>query len=140
VSPLLIGPLAEIVKSAIGRIFPDPAAQAEANFKLAVMVQNGQLAEMANDSSLLLAQIAVNKAEAESDSTFKGGWRPGVGWVCVAGLAWNFVARPAVTTVAALCGTPLDLPPADLSDLMPLLVSLLGLGAYRTVEKLKGKQ
>jgi len=29
-----------------------------------------------------LAQLAVNKTEAESGSLFIGGWRPFVGWVC----------------------------------------------------------
>ena len=41
---------------------------------------------------LSLAQIEVNKAEAQSGSLFKGGWRPAVGWVCaIAFLGHNYV-------------------------------------------------
>jgi hypothetical protein len=138
-NPLLLGPLADIVKATIGRIFPDPAAQAAANFELAKLVQSGELAAMANETSLALAQVEVNKIEA-GDGLFKGGWRPSVGWVCSAALAWNFIVRPAVLTGARLYGNPLELPPAEMAELMPLLVALLGLGGYRTAEKLRGKQ
>ena len=31
---------------------------------------------------LALAQIELNKVEAQSGSLFKGGWRPAVGWTC----------------------------------------------------------
>jgi hypothetical protein len=58
--------------------------------------------------------------------------------VCGSALAWNYIARPAVMTVAALCAHPVDLPAAELSELMPLLFGLLGLGTLRTVEKIKG--
>ncbi len=46
-NPLLIGPLADIIKGVVSRIWPDPAAQADAQLKLAVMVQNGELAQLA---------------------------------------------------------------------------------------------
>ena len=34
----------------------------------------------------LLGQLEINKAEAQSGSIFKGGWRPAVGWVCAIAL------------------------------------------------------
>jgi len=134
------GAVADLVRSVIGRIWPDPAAQADASYKLAALVLSGDLARMTNESGLLLAQTAVNKAEAESEGWFKGGWRPFVGWVCGSALAWNFVARPAVLTVAAIYGHVVPLPPADMTELMPVLLGMLGLGVMRTVEKLKDKQ
>lgn len=135
-----VGAVADLIKGVIGRIWPDPVQQAAAGLELAKLQQSGELARMSNDSGLLLAQIGVNRAEAESEGMFKGGWRPFVGWVCGSALAWNFIARPAVLTAAALTGHPLALPPADLSELMPVLLGMLGLGALRTVEKLKGAQ
>lgn len=133
-----VGAVASLINGVIGRIWPDPVQQAAAGLELAKLQQSGELARMADASGLALAQIGVNKAEAESDSLFKGGWRPFVGWVCGSALAWNFIGRPVVMTVAALCGGPVDLPAAEMSELMPLLAALLGLGAYRTVEKIKG--
>lgn len=133
-----VGAVADLIKGVIGRIWPDPVQQAQAGLALATLQQSGELARMADASGLALAQIGVNKAEAESDSLFKGGWRPFVGWVCGSALAWNFIGRPVVMTVAALCSAPVDLPAAEMSELMPLLAALLGLGAYRTVEKIKG--
>ena len=78
-NPLLLGPLADILKGAIGRIFPDPAVQAEASYKLAALVQSGELAQLAADTDLAKAQIGVNNTEAASADPFKSGWRPAVG-------------------------------------------------------------
>lgn len=135
-----VGQVADLVKSVLGRIWPNPAEQAAANLELAKLVLSGELARMTNDSGLLLAQAAINKAEAESEGNFKGGWRPFVGWVCGSALAWNFIARPAAMFVADLCGNPVDLEPASMTELMPVLLGMLGLGAMRTAEKLKDKQ
>lgn len=133
-----VGAVADLIKGVIGRIWPDPVQQAQAGLALATLQQSGELARMADESGLALAQIGVNKSEAESESLFKGGWRPYVGWTCGNALAWNFIGRPVVMTVAALCGHPVALPAAELSELMPLLFGLLGLGTLRTYEKVKG--
>ena len=132
------GAVADLIKGVIGRISPDPVQQAAAGLELARLQASGELARMADASGLALAQIGVNKAEAESDGNFKGGWRPFIGWVCGSALAWNFIARPAAVAVATLGGHPVDLPAAELSELMPVLLGMLGLGALRTVEKIKG--
>lgn len=136
-NPLFIGPLADLFKSVINKIWPDPVTQAEAQFKFATLMQSGELARMASDSSLALAQIEVNKIEA-AGTGFKANWRPFVGWVCGTGLAWNFILRPALQTGLVIYGHPVALPPADLTELMPLLFGMLGLGGLRTVEKIKG--
>jgi hypothetical protein len=133
-----VGAVADLLKTVFGRIWPDPVVQAQAGLELAKLQQSGELARMAGDNGLLLAQIGVNNTEAASDGVFKGGWRPYIGWVCGSALAWNFIARPAVVTVAALWGHPVALPAADMADLMPVLLGMLGLGALRTVEKIKG--
>jgi hypothetical protein len=143
-NPLLIGPLAEAIKAAISRIFPDPAVQADASYKLAALVQSGELAQLAADTDLAKAQIAVNATEAASDSTFKSGWRPFIGWTCGAAFAWNFVLAPAATWAAGIAVNAGYLPhavtfaAADMSQMMPVLLGLLGMGALRTVEKVKG--
>ena len=43
---------------------------------------------------LAKGQLEVNKVEAASKSMFVAGWRPAVGWVCVTGMAMNFILIP----------------------------------------------
>ena len=92
------------------------------------------------ENSLILAQLAVNKAEAESPSLFKGGWRPAVGWICVFGLFYNFLLQPLLPwTISVFKLTQVQaLPALDTSTLMTLLLGMLGLGGLRTFEKYKG--
>jgi hypothetical protein len=143
-NPIFLGPLADIIKGVIGRIWPDPQQQADAQFKLAQLVQSGELATMANDTSLQLAQIGVDSTEAGSENLFKSGWRPFIGWTCGSSFAWNFVMAPAATwavnaaNASGLVAHAITFAPADMSQMTPVLFGLLGLGAMRTVEKLKG--
>lgn len=137
-NPLLLGPLADIVKSVIGRIWPDPAAQADAQLKLAVMVQNGELAQLAADTDLAKAQISVNASEASSSSLFVSGWRPFIGWTCGAAFAYKFVIAPAVAFGLTALGHPIELPVLDFTEMSTVLLGMLGLGGMRSLEKIKG--
>lgn len=137
-NPLLIGPLADLVKSVIGRIWPDPAAQADAQLKLAVMVQNGELAQLAADTDLAKAQIGVNAVEAASGSLFVSGWRPAIGWVCGAAFAYKFVLAPAFAFALTAAGHPITLPVLDFTEMSTVLLGMLGIGGLRTIEKIKG--
>ena len=89
---------------------------------------------------LAKAQLEVNKAEAAHKSLFVAGWRPAVGWVCVAGMAGNFIVIPLANFALALTGTAITIPLVALSEMMPVLMGMLGLGAMRTAEKVKGVQ
>ena len=88
---------------------------------------------------LALSQIEVNKAEAASGSLFKGGWRPFIGWVCGVAFAYHFILQPILifgTTAAGVSLPPL--PEFDMSQMMPVLLGMLGLGGLRTYEKKSG--
>ena len=119
------------------RVLPDPSAAADAKLKLLELAQKGELAQLDADMKLALGQMDVNKAEAQSGSLFIGGWRPSVGWVCVLGLAYQFLAAPLLGWVSAINGLPAP-PSLEMSDLLPMLAGMLGLGTMRTVEKVKG--
>ena len=81
-------------------------------------------------------QIELNKAEAGHASIFVAGWRPAVGWVCVAGLAWNFIAQPLIGWLGFLAGYNLSgAPELDISELLTILAGMLGLAGLRTREK-----
>ena len=88
---------------------------------------------------LNLAQIEVNKAEAQSGSLFKGGWRPAVGWVCAIACLYHFLLKDIIMFVCAFAGVDIpDLPEFDMSTLLTVLGGMLGIGGLRTYEKQKG--
>lgn len=115
----------------INRIFPDPTQAAAAKLELVKLQQSGELAVMT-------AQTDINKEEAKSSSVFVSGWRPFIGWVCGAGCAWNWIGLPLATFGMTVAGYHIDVKPADLSEMFPLLMGMLGIGGLRTVEKIKG--
>lgn len=89
------------------------------------------------ENLIISGQVELNKLEAQSTSLFRSGWRPAVGWICVFALAYHMLFRPLVGWAAAFWGWPFP-PPLEIDTLLTLLFGLLGLGAYRTAEKIKG--
>ena len=87
---------------------------------------------------LAKGQLEVNKVEAASQSMFVAGWRPAVGWVCVLGMASNFIIIPMANFGLALAESGVTIPLIDTSTMMPVLMGMLGLGAIRSVEKVRG--
>ena len=119
-----LGEVADLANTVIGRIWPDKSEQERAELSAALLVVQGQL--------------QVNAAEAGSRSVFVAGWRPAVGWACAAAFAWNWIGLPVATAALQLAGITLALAPADLTEMLPVLMGMLGLGALRTHEKIKG--
>ena len=76
--------------------------------------------------------------ESSSYRLFVSGWRPAIGWICGAACAWNWIGLPVVKTAMLAAGHPLNIPPADLGDMLPILIGMLGLGGLRTAEKING--
>lgn len=134
-----MGPLdfLNIGMTIINKIIPDPAQKAQAQLALFQAQQQGQLAQMDEDVKLALAQIDVDKTEAQM-SGFKGGWRPLCGYVCVTGLAYQFLLQPLLAWASGIHGWMVP-PVLDMSTLMTLLGGMLGLGGMRTYEKLFDK-
>lgn len=90
----------------------------------------GTMAER-HAQQIALAQIEVNKAEAKGN-WFQSSWRPATAWVCVLGFMVNFLISP----LAAPFG--IEVPQADTSTMLPVLMGMLGLGGLRTMERVKG--
>lgn len=137
-NPLLLGGLFDLAGKVFDKIFPDPKLAAEAKLKLFELQQAGELKVLEAETAMATGQMEINKVEAASDSLFKSGWRPAVGWICVFGLFYQFVFLPFATFFLALYEVRAVMPAMDLNTLMTLLFGLLGLGGYRTIEKLKG--
>jgi len=83
-------------------------------------------------------QAEINKIEAGHRNLFVAGWRPFIGWICGTGLGLNFIFFPLMEWATALFGHLIKRPEMDTGTLMTLVISLLGLGATRTYEKMKG--
>ena len=134
----IVSVLTGLGDSLIKRLWPDPADQAKAQLELFKLQQSGELAKLAADTELATKQSDINAVEAASSSTFVAGWRPWIGWTCGAGFAIQFVIGPLAEWIAAMLGHPMPFPKLDLSEMMPILLGMLGLGSLRTYEKVKG--
>lgn len=138
-NPLLLGGIFDIAVKVIDRVFPDKTQAAEAKLKLIEMDQKGELAQMASQERLMLSQVEVNKLDAQASSSFQRNWRPFIGWNCGLGFSYEFLARPFLVWVSQLYGPDTPIPPSlDAEALMALTASILGIGVYRTAEKIKG--
>lgn len=127
-----------VIGKVIDRAWPDPTEAAKAKLAMLQMAQTGELAQLTADTDLMKGQLAVNQAEAASANIFVAGWRPFIGWVCGSAFALHFVVMPTANYVTVLLGKHEVVLAFDMSTLMTLMLSLLGLGAQRTFEKVKG--
>jgi len=117
-----LGAVSDLVNTAINKIWPDKTEAEKQQLAAAVMVVQGQL--------------DINKIEAANPSVFVSGWRPFIGWVCGSACAWNWIGLPIAKVILLILDHPLNLAPADLTEMMPILLGMLGLGTLRTVEKI----
>ncbi|MBU2714057.1 3TM-type holin [Zooshikella harenae] len=88
-----------------------------------------------------ILQALTTLEEAKHPSIFVSGWRPGLGWLCVGLLTYAWVLRDLIIIALSLANRP-DvvklLPTIDTGELITLVLTLLGLGGIRTMEKIKG--
>lgn len=120
--------LIPLLGNLLDKLLPDPKAAAEAKLELLRMAQAGEL-----------AQLDVNKAEAQSADPFTSRWRPLIGYICGLALAWDTIIKPMAITFYVLNGHPAPaLPELSSDQIYGILFGMLGLGGLRTVEKVKG--
>lgn len=94
-------------------------------------------AELKANVALLQAQTKIDEIEAGSQDKFITRWRPAVGWICVIGLGYSTLIQPLGAWFSSNLGGTAP-PVIDVSVLMGLVTSLLGLGAYRSFDKMQG--
>lgn len=104
--------------------------------KMALAHEISTMAER-HAQELAKGQLEVNKVEAASKSMFVAGWRPFIGWVCGVGFLANFILIPMANFGLALAEVSITIPMIDTTQMMPVLMGMLGLGAMRTVEKVQ---
>lgn len=112
-------------------LIPDPAERAKQAAALEKEIRDA-------DQAIIMAQNATNLEEAKSDSIFVSGWRPFVGWILAATLAWQLLISQMIAFILNSFGYDPKLPVLDGSYISMLLIPLLGLGVARTYEKSQG--
>lgn len=117
--------VSELANTVVNKIWPDKTEQEKAELIAAV--------------SLVQGQLEVNKAEATNTNMFVAGWRPFVGWICGSALAYTYLLYPLLIWVSTIW-FPATIPPVlgNNEMLYELLFGMLGMGALRTFEKVKG--
>lgn len=119
------------VTNVIGRFLPEDkekraAAEREIEKQLATHL-----------AQIDIAQLEINKQEAAHRNIFVAGWRPFIGWSCGFAMAYAYIIQPITVFILAQTGNLVDLPTLDLSEMMPVLLGMLGLGGLRSFEKYK---
>ena len=145
-----VGGLAKDIRTAITGKEAITAAERE---KILENVAEMEKLSLQADMAINEGQMKLNEIEEGSGSLFRGGWRPAVGWICVCGLAYQFIVLPIFPwmvsivshtvysfypSLALLSHKVPPMPPLDMGTLLSLLMGLLGLGGMRTFEKIKG--
>lgn len=102
------------------------------------------LEEKRIDADLVKGQIEVNKVEAQHSNIFVSGWRPAIGWIGAASMAYQFIFYPLLvwgwSLMQANGWVSIDLKPPPMLDtdaLWVILSGMLGIAGMRTVEKVK---
>jgi hypothetical protein len=126
----ILGGITPIINKVLSYI-PDPAARQAAELQM----QADMLKFAAEQGA---QQAEINKVEAASTNIFVSGWRPAIGWVCAGAFAWNYIGFPVASWVVAVAGYDIPLRPVLDNSLMELTLGMLGLGAMRSFDKLKG--
>lgn len=97
------------------------------------------------DQAIDLAQIGVNNTEAQHASVFVAGWRPAIGWIGAAAMAYQFLLYPMLTWIWALAQAngylPAGMQPPPVLDadaLWVILSGILGIAGMRSFEKSRG--
>jgi hypothetical protein len=117
----------------IDRLIPDKIAAAAAKAQLLEMQTKGELDQIS-------AQIEVDRQESASQYVFVAGWRPFIGWICGLALAVDFIVRPVFSWVCNLSHHSADFPTLDMTELMPLVLGMLGMTAAHAWEGIQNKK
>ena len=124
----LVTALLPMLGGIIDKVIPDRAAADKAKLEM-----QAKLLDAATTGAL--AQIEVNKVEAGHQSVFVAGWRPAIGWICAAALAYSYMIVPLVGFGFAVVGKPMPKWPVLDANLWELMFGMLGMGALRSYDK-----
>lgn len=136
----------------VDKFFKDADAADERKFELLKAAQAGDLELLIKQVELLSKQQEINLADAKSGNWFQANWRPSIGWVGSVSLALMYIPKAIVMTyiwsyqsftlLSSWDGvTPITVPhfpDLGVSDIIGLLMSMLGVAAMRSYDKKQG--
>lgn len=73
-----------------------------------------------------LKQLDINLAEASNPSRSFPTWRECLGYVCGLAVAYHFIIQQFIAFIFGACGKPVSLPTLEMSGLMTILSTMLG--------------
>lgn len=114
-----IGSVADLVKDVADKIWPDPAARAQAELQIQML-----------DNQLAQGQMAINQVEAANDNLFVSGWRPFVGWGSGIAFIYSTLILPIIMCILAVKGITIVMPDINTSLLETVLLGMLGLRGF----------
>jgi hypothetical protein len=127
----LLGSLVQPVTGLLDKFIEDKDQKNQLAHEISTMAER-------HAQELAKGQLEINKAEAQSRNVFIAGWRPFIGWTCGVAMAYNYVIHPILMFTLAQFNYLVAIPALDLSEMMPVLMGMLGLGGLRSFEKYKG--
>ena len=127
----LLGSLVQPVTGLVDKFIEDKDTKNQLAHEISTMAER-------HAQELAKGQLEINKAEAQSRNVFIAGWRPFLGWTMGFAMAYNYVIQPIAIFVLGQLDYLVALPALDMTEMMPVLLGMLGLGGLRTYEKKKG--
>lgn len=121
----------EQVVAAINASSPDALSKLKLDDDFKVQMATIALETQKVQAQANLSQLDINKADAASGNWFAQDWEPLAAYVCIFGMAINFIVSPIVTFFGG------HAPVLDLSEMMPVLLGMLGMGTLKTSRHLK---
>jgi hypothetical protein len=133
----LAGTIIPSILKIIDKVIPDKALAAKTKLKIIELQHQGKIKEL----DLLGKQLEVNKEEAKSNSLFKSGWRPFIGWSCAIYIVIIAIVLPAIAFILAPFGVEVTVPMTD-PLITGIITGMLGIGyiGARSYDKFIQKQ
>lgn len=126
-----ISAVSNLASTIVTRAWPDATEIEKA--KLLQVTQ-----ELQNEYNLILGQIDINKIEAASTNWLVAGPRPFILWVCGVAFLYSALLEPFLRFIfVVFYKYGGSFPLIDTNLTMQVMMGLLGLGAFRTIEKIK---
>ncbi|NTV08766.1 MAG: hypothetical protein HGA81_09235 [Chlorobium limicola] len=132
-------PILGDIINAVSGLVDDLHTSGEEKQKAEYDAREQDLKELGIYADLVKGQTAVNLAEAQHKSIFVAGWRPFLGWVGGAALAYQFLLYPMLCWIWMAFAPGVAHPEPLSADLLwTVIAGMLGIGTMRTAEKVKG--
>lgn len=131
--------IAGVIGQIITRVWPDESQKAAALLEIEKLKQAGEFKAIDAELERSRQQTEVNKVEASSSDPFTSRARPFILWTCGAAMGYAAIVDPFARFIATVgFGYSGTFPEVDTAITMQVLLGLLGLSGYRSVEKIKG--